>query len=246
MIDHLGPGEQRVEIGGDHVLEGNEPVAVLAHPKEAPEQLLRHLDPGDDLVAAVGVAEQHPEAERKVGDVWEGPAEADHQRRQRREDLLVEVPVDLRPLGLARRGEGDDPDPLLLQGRAQGPVKATVEPGVELEHPFLDRIDLLTGREPVGAACVDPGVDLVEQPRDPDHEELIEVGGVDRAELDPLEKRDRGLLGQLQHPLVEVEPGELPVEVERRVLEVGALPIGSADRGLDGLGADLLFEHCFS
>ena len=121
----------------------------------------------------------------------------------------MEVLVDLRPLGLARRGQGDDPDPLLLQGGAQRPVEAAVEPGVELEHPFLDRVDLLSGREPVWPACVDPGIDLVEQPSDPHHEELIEVGGVDRAELDPLQKRDRRLLGQLQHPLVEVEPGEL-------------------------------------
>ena len=192
VVDHLGAGEERVEVGGDHVLEGDEPGAVLAHRDEAAEQLLRHLDPGDDLVAALRVAKQDAEAEREVGYVGEGTAEADHQRRQGREHLLVEVLVDLRPLGLARRGERDDADALLLQGRAQGPAEAAVEPGVELQNPLLDRVDLLPGREPVGAAGVDAGVDLVEQPGDPDHEELVEVGGVDGAELDPLQQRHRG------------------------------------------------------
>ena len=75
------------------------------------------------------------------------------------------------------------------------------------------------GAQPVGAAGVDPGVELVEEPGDPDHEELVEVGGVDRAEAEPLEQRHLGVLGQFEHPLVEVEPGELAVEVESRIVD---------------------------
>ena len=48
------------------------------------------------------------------------------------------------------------------------------------------------GAQPVGAAGVDPGVELVEEPGDPDHEELVEVGGVDRAEAEPLQQRHLG------------------------------------------------------
>ena len=103
MVDDFGAREERVEVGGDHLLQRHEGFAVLADRQEAAEQLLRDLDPGDDLDSALGVAQQHAEAEREVGDVGEGPAEADHQRRQRREDLLVEAAVDLAPLLLARR-----------------------------------------------------------------------------------------------------------------------------------------------
>ena len=103
VVDHLGAGEERVEVGGDRLLQRHEGLAVVADRQEAAEQLLRHLDAGDDLGAALGIAQQHAEAEREVGDVGEGPAEADHQRRQRREDLLVEAGVDLAPLLLARR-----------------------------------------------------------------------------------------------------------------------------------------------
>ena len=123
VVEHFDAGEEHVEVGGDHLLERHEGLAALADRQEAAEQLLRHLDPGDDLGAALGIAQQHTEAEREVRDVGERPAEADHQRRQRREDLLVEADVDLAPLLLARGVERDDPDPVLLQGRAQLPLK---------------------------------------------------------------------------------------------------------------------------
>ena len=72
------------------------------------------------------------------------------------------------------------------------PSKQRVEAAVELQHPGLDRVDLLAGAKPVGPAGVDPGVELVEEPGDPDHEELVEVGGVDRAEPHPLQQRHLG------------------------------------------------------
>jgi hypothetical protein len=46
------------------------------------------------------------------------------------------------------------------------------------------------------------------------HEELVEVGGEDRQELAALDQRQRLVLGQLQDAVVEVQPGQLPVEVE--------------------------------
>ena len=191
----------------------------VADRQEAAEQLLRHLDPGDDLAAALGIAQQHAEAEREVGDVGEGPAEADHQRGQRREDLLVEAGVDLAPLLRGRRVERDDANPLPLHLGPQPALEAGVQAAVDLQHPGLDRVDLLPRAEPVGPAGVDPGVELLEQPGHPDHVELVEVGGVDRAEADLLEQRHRGVLGEFEHPLVEVEPGELAVEVERGIFD---------------------------
>src|SRR5262249_18050708 len=45
-----------------------------------------------------------------------------------------------------------------------------------------------------------------------DLEELVQVGRRDGAELGPLEQRDAALAGQLQHPVVEVEPAQLAVD----------------------------------
>ena len=64
------------------------------------------------------------------------------------------------------------------------------------------------------------GLDLVVDVRDADHEELVEVVLVDGREVDPLEQRNPWVLGELQDPVVEVEPGELAVEVEGRVRQI--------------------------
>ena len=220
MVDHLGAGEERVEVGGDRLLQRHEDLVALADRQEAAEQLLRHLDAGDDLGAALGIAQQHAEAEREVGDVGEGPAEPDHQRRQRREDLLVEAGVDFAraPASLAVSSETIRIPCSSSAGR-RSPSKQLCRRRSSSSTRGLDRVDLLAGGEPVGAAGVDPGVELVEQAGDPDHEELVQVGGVDRAEPDPLQQRHLGVLGQLQNPLVEVEPGELAVEIESRIVD---------------------------
>ena len=54
------------------------------------------------------------------------------------------------------------------------------------------------------------------QPGHPDHEELVQVGREDGEEAHPLEQRDRFVLGQLEHALVESEPALLPVQVALR------------------------------
>jgi hypothetical protein len=99
------------------------------------------------------------------------------------------------------------------------------EAAVELEHAPLDRVDLLLRRQAVGAARLDPGVELIEQAGDPDHEELIEVGGVDAAEANPLQQRRLGVLGEFEDPLVEVEPGKLAVEVQGGIVD-GQIVLG--------------------
>src|SRR3989442_15714349 len=44
-------------------------------------------------------------------------------------------------------------------------------------------------------------------------EELVQVGAEDRQELEPLEPGVRGVGGLFEHPRVELEPGQLAVEV---------------------------------
>jgi hypothetical protein len=54
-------------------------------------------------------------------------------------------------------------------------------------HELGDLVDSRGRRAPVGRACLDPGVNLVVQAGHADHEELVEVAGVDRQELHALE-----------------------------------------------------------
>jgi hypothetical protein len=83
-----------------------------------------------------------------------------------------------------------------------------------------DPNDRLSRRQPVGAAGVDAGVDLVVQPRHAHHVELVEVRGVDGEKLEALEQRQRLVLSQLEHPLVELHPRELAVRVELGGIEL--------------------------
>ena len=98
-----------------------------------------------------------------------------------------------------------------------------------LAHDAADLLERGARRAAVLARLLDPGLDLVVQTGHTDHEELVEVGGDDRAELRPLEQRHALVLRQFEHAGVELQPGELAVEVE-----VGG---GEVDLGGDRLGA---------
>jgi hypothetical protein len=76
-----------------------------------------------------------------------------------------------------------------------------------------DGPELLARAAPVGPGGGDPRLDLVLQPRHLDLEELVHELAEDGKELHPLEQGHALVLGQLQDPAVEVEPGQLPVQV---------------------------------
>ena len=76
-----------------------------------------------------------------------------------------------------------------------------------------DQLQLGSRRELVGAASGKPGLQPPMQPRDAHHEELVEVACEDGEELDSFEQGDALILGERQHPGVEVEPGQLAIEV---------------------------------
>ena len=135
---------------------------------------------------------------------------------------------------------GDDPDAVLGQVGKDHVAELTGLAAVELGYPLGDARQDLIRRQAVGATGVDPGVDLVVHPGNPDHEELVQVGGEDRQELDPFHQRQRLVLGQLEHAVVEVEPGQFTVQVERGVGQVrdgrgrGRLSVCLAVRGVFG------------
>ena len=149
------------------------------------------------------------------GNGWPG---IDRQRGEHREDPLLErldhellvVVVELvparqpDPVGGQRRDDAVEEEALLAQHQALDPV-------AHLEQ-------LLARGAAVGRGGADPGRHLLLQAGDADLEELVEVLAEDGQELGPLEQRHLLVLGEREHPLVEVEPGELAVEVPRLVV----------------------------
>ena len=61
------------------------------------------------------------------------------------------------------------------------------------------------GRLPGEAGWLEPGCQLLTQSGDANLKELVEVGGDDADEADPLEERQVRVLGEGEHPLLEVE-----------------------------------------
>ena len=188
VVDDLHPGEQRREVLGDQVLERDER-APVADRHEARQHLLRHLHAREGLDPADRVADDDAERQREVGDVGERPPEADRQRRQHREDLAAEALVERLALLRADLVDADDADAVLGQRRAQVAVEHRRLALEVLAHRRADQLDRLARRAPVLQRRLDPGVDLVVQARDADHEELVEVRGGDRAELHALQQR---------------------------------------------------------
>ena len=139
----------------------------------------------------------------------------DRDRRQHREDMVEEMLLE--PVALligklvgaqhVNAGFGEqrlerDPVFLLLRG--------------QLGDGAVDAVELLGGRQPVLARRLDAGHDLAAQARHADHVELVEVRGGDRQEAQALEQRMALVLGLLQHPLIELKPGQLAIEKAAR------------------------------
>ena len=76
-----------------------------------------------------------------------------------------------------------------------------------------DERELFARRQAVGGADRQAGLVAPLEARDPHHVELVEIRGEDREELGTLEQRQRLVLGECEHPRVEVEPAQFAVEV---------------------------------
>ena len=209
VAQDLHAREERVEVARDDPLERHEDVLADLH--EARQDLLRDLDARKGLGARHRIAQPHSERERQVRDVREGAPGADGERGQHREDLLGEDAVDRLELVALATGAVDDPDAVLGERGGQLVVPHVRVAGAELAGAFLDALERLARREAVDAARVDAGVDLVVQAGHPHHHELVQIGGVDGAELHALEQRRLLVLRQLENALVELQPGQLPV-----------------------------------
>ena len=206
VVEDLHAGEERTEVRRDEVLERHEDRVLAIEAKEAPQELLRDLDARERLRAGVRIAQHHGEAEGQVGDVGERAPEPDEERRQGREDPALEQAVELRALlarGVLRVHE---PDPVLGEARYELGPEAAGDPRPLLRHDLGDRVDLLVRAEAVGSASGSVGLDVVMESRQAHHEDLVQVGLPDRAELHALEQRDALVLGELQDAVVEVEP----------------------------------------
>ena len=91
----------------------------------------------------------------------------------------------------------------------------------EPERALADGRELLLGRPPVGGSGDLAGLDLLAQAGDAHLEELVEVAGEDRQELDPLEQRVSFIARLVQDTSVEFQPRQFTVQIRKRRLRSG-------------------------
>ena len=219
-LQHLHAGEQPLEVLADDVLERHE--ALVAEGDEAAERG-RHLDPCEVLLAGLGVADQHGHVQREPGDVGERVSRVDGERREDREDALLEEPLAELLLLAVEVVPPHQVDPVGRQRRHQVVAEELRVPLALLGGAGPDRLEHVArhqpGRRPNRHAGRDPALEAGHA----DHEELVEVAGEERHRPHPLEQRQVVVLGQLEQPQVEAQPRQLaveePVVVLRQVLQ---------------------------
>ena len=170
------------------------------------------LGDGDQAEAALSAPlELHRDVQGFAGQVGEGVEGVHHLGGEDGEDVIPEIALALLALlhVQLREGEGADiagPQPGLQL------LKELVPLLVEGAHRPEDGGELLLRGE--AALGVDMGLlhqGHVVDGAHPDHEELIQVAGEDGGELEALEEGDGLIPGLLHDPLVEAQPGELPL-----------------------------------
>jgi hypothetical protein len=97
------------------------------------------------------------------------------------------------------------------------------------------RVELLQRVIPVRRDVLDSLPKILLRGRNPNHEELVEIGRGNREELDALEQRMRRVVGLVEYALIELEPAELAVDVEGGILEIGRIQVGRRHHAKHGL-----------
>ena len=148
MLEHLHAGEELREVGGDDVLERDEP--LLGHWQE-PRKVRRHLDPGEVLGGRSRVANDDREVEREPGDVRERVRGVDRQRSQHREDPFSEQLPQPDVFCIVEIVPAGDLDALLLQGGQDVVMEAVGLARHELPGTHQGALVYLTGQR--GGNC---------------------------------------------------------------------------------------------
>ena len=203
-------GEEGGQVGGDDLLHGHQP--PLGPHFEEPGEQRGHLDSGEAALAGCRIVEGHRQVHRKVGDEGEGVGGVEAERGEHG----VDVPLEHLVGGVAL---------LLLQVLPGGQVDAVLgQAGDDLVgHQALGATGQGQAAAPDGGQqgrraggtghLAHPGGHLFSQRGHAHLEELVEVRGDDGDELHPLQQGDVGVLGNGEHPLLEVEERQLTVGV---------------------------------
>ena len=149
--------------------------------------------------------------EAEARDKREGMRRVDRKRRQQRKDVVEEVILDPRPLGLGDVAAIDQHDTDVGQNAAQvAPDRLLI--ACELRDRFIDEDELFGWAAAIRTALGDPFAHLRLDAGHPNHKKFIKVIGRNRQKPHPLEHGMPGIDRFLEHPAIEMQPGQLAVD----------------------------------
>jgi hypothetical protein len=161
------------------------------------------------------VAHQHREVERESRDIGERVRRVHRERGEHREDPLPEEHVELLLLGLGQVAPVRYLDTLRGELGPEVVLEVHGVPVHQLAGGAQDALEHFALAHARGGGAGRAGGDAPLEAGHPDHEELVQVVREDGAELGPLEQGRVLVLGEVEHPAVELQPGGLAVEVPR-------------------------------
>src|SRR5439155_1392025 len=198
---------ERVWPAGDRLRQANEA-----------RQRARRLHDRGARAAAEGVAafQLDGEVEALVEHARKRVRRVEADRREHRQELAEEKladPLALRRVPLLAPRENDA---FAGERRQHDVVEQLVLGSDQRVRLAAHRLEHLRGGARIRTRLGEPELDAFLQPGDADLEELVEVGGDDGDETQPLEQRHRVVGRHRQHAAVERENAELAVEKLRR------------------------------
>ena len=215
VIENFHSGKKIGEVIGDEVFERDEPqqaAAIIRQLQKAGEHR-RHLEAGELGAPDFGVTHPDRQVEGEAGDVGEWMRRIDRERHQHRKNARREDLVQRFTVGLAEVCPGFDMNSGVVQIRLHQLFECKGMTSLEHMHALLDRGEYIgCGVTDVGRNS-EAGENTPLQPGNAHHEKFVEIAREDRKKIRPLQQRQFGVFGELQHPGIESQPTQLAIEI---------------------------------
>jgi hypothetical protein len=142
--------------------------------------------------------------------------------RQQQVELSFTIVLDKSPGIFIELVQAQNPNSFFRKLRTQLFIPALVLLRNELMYLVRNNITLFGQGQPVRPGFAIPVFNLLDQSRQPNLKEFIQIIGADREKLQALQQRIVFILRLFQHAMIELQPGNFAVDVISRVVDRSA------------------------
>jgi len=201
-----------VQIKPDHLFQGHKArFLALARQPHKTAQLRRNRQQRVDVLAVALTCQLQCKRKCEIGNERKRVRRIERERRQNRKNLFAELRVEPGAIRIRQFLRFQNRNPGIAQFDTQGRPHFLLVAD-QIRRQLVDPDDLLGRRQAVFAGRSDFRRDHAFQAGDPHHVEFIEVRRRNRHKPKPLQQGMARVLGLFEHPPIEGEPGQFPVD----------------------------------